>query len=496
MECLRCDDVTHAQSTIKTARSDSTVPIPIGGDQRPDHARVAENWGDRFVRQVYSPLIRNPVVKIVAICITLVLIGLSGYYVTRVEDGLDLTEVVPSGTREHDFVVTNREYFSIRSVTIVHDKYNNFTSPKWQKAALEFHRSFSKVEWILKDSDENGGNFSLSEPFWLEKMIEFYSGLKALYQYRALTGTDSLTLQLLQPPLSTRLGDPPDHWRILDTFEGTDVIPADRFYEYLTAWMSLDLIYPQSSRPDFHPVPPEWNLRSTERIKAAEPLQYAAMPMYATGLKTSTENIELIKRTRDVIAEGKAEGMSAYPRGIPFTFYEQYIGLKNHLYLAVGLILIACLLATSVLLLSVWTGLIMVGMLALTTFEVYGFLGLANIQFSAIPCVSVIVSVGACVEFTAPLCLMFLKVTGTRDQRVHYALMYRFIPIFNGAVSTFLGVIMLAFSEFEFIVRYFLFVFLALLVLGTFNGLVLLPVLLSVIGPPPQVRQSVVSPVD
>lgn len=42
---------------------------------------------------------------------------------------------------------------------------------------------------------------------------------------------------------------------------------------------------------------------------------------------------------------------------------------------------------------------------------------------------------------------------------------------------------MLAFSEFEFVVKYFFIVMSALIVIGLINGLILLPVLLSLIGP-------------
>lgn len=47
---------------------------------------------------------------------------------------------------------------------------------------------------------------------------------------------------------------------------------------------------------------------------------------------------------------------------------------------------------------------------------------------------------------------------------------------------------MLAFSEFEFIVKYFFVVLSALILIGLFNGLMLLPVLLSLIGPPCEVN--------
>merc|ERR1719510_1412904 len=62
-----------------------------------------------------------------------------------------------------------------------------------------------------------------------------------------------------------------------------------------------------------------------------------------------------------------------------------------------------------------------------------------------------------------------------------------FVPVLNGAFSSFLGIFMLAFSNFDFILRYFFFVLTALILLGVFHGLIFLPILLALVGPPAQV---------
>ena len=43
--------------------------------------------------------------------------------------------------------------------------------------------------------------------------------------------------------------------------------------------------------------------------------------------------------------------------------------------------------------------------------------------------------------------------TGDRSRRTVLALEHMFAPVIHGAVSTLLGVLMLAFSQFDFIVR-------------------------------------------
>ena len=45
-------------------------------------------------------------------------------------------------------------------------------------------------------------------------------------------------------------------------------------------------------------------------------------------------------------------------------------------------------------------------MLVMITVEVYGFMGLAGIKLSAVPAVTLILSVGVGVEFTVHMCMV------------------------------------------------------------------------------------------
>jgi patched 1 protein len=63
-----------------------------------------------------------------------------------------------------------------------------------------------------------------------------------------------------------------------------------------------------------------------------------------------------------------------------------------------------------------------------------------------------------------------------------------FVPVLHGALSTLLGIIMLGFSEFEFVVKYFFIIMSALILIGLINGLMLLPVILSLFGPDSKVN--------
>jgi len=283
--------------------------------------------------------------------------------------------------------------------------------------------------------------------------------------------------------------------------------------------VALDPVNAGTARPEFQPPVPEWSptvlsvsqLAATGNITAAEPFVFTQIPMYVEDLQDTDDYKNLIVEVRSILEQSESQGVFAYPRGIPFTFWEQYIKLRERVLTSCALILVASLIASTIFFMSFTGAIILVSMLALTALEVFGFMGLAGIRFSAVPAVVVIVSVGVAVEFTAPMIFYFLKATSCKDEiktskktiirifhyfyeafeinndRMYQALAHRFTPIFNGGISTLLGIIMLAFTPFPFIRKYFFFILLNLLIVGALNGLVLLPVVLSIIGPPPQV---------
>ena len=266
--------------------------------------------------------------------------------------------------------------------------------------------------------------------------------------------------------------------------------------------------------PSFYPTPPEgsledWSVNNSE-IANYGPIVYAEHNLFCEGLEDTPDFENLINEVRDLLEAYESRGINSYPSGTPFLFWEQYINLRRNVFIACGLILVACFIATSFFLMDLWSASILVCMLAIISAEVFGVTGFLDIKFSSVPAIMIIASVGVSVEFTAPLTFYFLKATAnpgekelsvfgfqlpaflatwlvTRNERMHKALENRFTPIFNGSVTTFLGIIMLAFAELPFIRKYFFAILISIVFLGLLNGLVLLPVILSLFGPPAQV---------
>ncbi|XP_059583721.1 protein patched homolog 2 isoform X2 [Alligator mississippiensis] len=451
-----------------------------------------------FARRKYAPLLLRAQSKGVVALLFVGLLGLSLYGATQVRDGLALTDVVPRGTAAHAFLAAQARYFSSYHAFVV--TTGGFHYPDAQAALLGLHRALGSLRHVVRGPDRQ------LPRMWLHYFQDWLRGLQVAFDrewasgritrdsYRNGSEDGALAYKLL---IQTGNPQQPLDYDQLTTRRLVDVdglVPPDTFYISLTVWASNDPLGLAASQANFYPPPPEWVHDKYDatgenlRIPAAQPLEFAQVPFYLSGLRHTADFVEAIEGVRAVCEEAaRRHGVRSYPSGDPFLFWEQYLGLRRWLLLALSIALACTFLVCALLLLNPWTAGVIVLVLAMMTVELFGLMGLMGIKLSAVPVVILIASVGIGVEFTVHVALGFLTAVGSRDRRSALALEHVFAPVLDGGISTLLGVLMLAGSEFDFIMRYFFSVLSVLTVLGLLNGLVLLPVLLSVIGPPAEV---------
>lgn len=462
------------------------------------HHIMRECWSwslTKLAATHYAPLITKSPVKVVSMVILVVILAGSVWGITKVTDGLDLTDIVPQNTDEHAFLSAQGKYFGFYNMYSV--TQGDFEYPTNQKLLYEYHEAFMRVPNIIKNDD--GG---LPE-FWLSLFRDWLIGLQKAFDRDWSRG--SITHERWFPNASDEgilaykllvqtghVDNPIDKSLITQVklVDGEGIINPKAFYNYLSAWASNDALAYGASQANLRPEPRPWYHAAEDfelKIPKSAPLIYTQLPFYLHGLGDTQHITHLIAQVRLLCQKFEERGLPNFPSGIPFLFWEQYLGLRQSLGLALLCALAAVFLVMAVLLLNLWAATLVVLALAAMVIQLLGVMGVLGIKLSAIPAVLLIAAVGIGVHFTVHICLGFVTSIGCRDRRIRLALEHTFAPVTHGALTTLLGIFMLAFSEYDFIVRYFFYVLVALVVVGLLTGLIFFPVLLSLAGPAAEV---------
>lgn len=118
------------------------------------------------------------------------------------------------------------------------------------------------------------------------------------------------------------------------------------------------------------------------------------------------------------------------------------------------------------------------------------FMGGYPIQMNAVFVVNLVTSLGFGVEFCNHIGMNFLRQPGDRESRAKAALAEMGSSVLVGIASTkFIGVIVLAFAPSTIFKLYYFRMYLFIIILGLFNGLMFLPLLLRWVGPEPDQRE-------
>uniref|UniRef100_A0AC35U3X0 SSD domain-containing protein n=1 Tax=Rhabditophanes sp. KR3021 TaxID=114890 RepID=A0AC35U3X0_9BILA len=449
-----------------------------------------------FLHKWYIPLLQKAWVKVVILggCVAMFLFGAYGLHNSTL--GLELSDVLPATTAPAAFLRAREKYFSFYPMFAV-IKGPNIDYPNKQQMIEDLRFDIAKSNFVIKQDGLP------SEPYWMMMMRNWLKALQIDLNTavaKGLIDKESGKIAanakinddvLIARKMICSFGNTYNCTGRIGNVKMVDedgIILPESFYNYLTAWYNADNMMYYVSQASFFPNPPSWGISKAEKvIPPAQPLAYSQIPFYMTGLTDTPPIIEMIKEVRAVCDNYSVNGLPNFPSGIAFTFWEQYLHLSWHLFLAILTIAGCVFTVISVLIFNPWAAAMVMLIVVSMCVELAGFMGLFGVKLNPVSAVTLITAVGIGVEFTAHVVLAFLTSLGTRDERMAACLHHMFIPVMHGALSTLLGIIMLAFSEFEFVVKYFFTVMSALIIIGVINGLALLPVMLCLIGPPTEI---------
>ena len=236
-----------------------------------------------------------------------------------------------------------------------------------------------------------------------------------------------------------------------------------------------------SSLQTFLAVPANSRFENDVVIDAANNVITASrIHLMSESIKNTQEQGKLMLRMRELASAGS---ISVFAFSPAFIFYEQYVAILSQTLQTVGIAVAMVFVVTIIFMPHPLLLIYVTVTVAMITAGIFGFLPFLDLTLSAITMIHIIMSIGFSVDFAAHICHGYMISEGyDKNERMKNGIIRSGAPVFHGAISSLLGVVILAFAK-SYIFYSFFQVMSLVITFGILHALLLLPVVLSVIGP-------------
>eukprot|EP00736_Rhodelphis_marinus_P009696 Rmarinus@m.1336 len=471
----------------------------------------------RYLHRWHIPFVTNNACMLLVLLSSFTVVGISIWRYSVIEMGIFPRDVLPKGTEDYDFVAMNDKYFNFFGCSLVTEDidYGMMQPHMWDTyfRAVETNHAVQDVIWLEGFyswarpcfAQSPYGVEGVSEPYpWYDEDTNTYD-YDILQQYcpeeyfNSKCHPNHPSTRGMCGPMVGCVAYPPEEQSsfagVLDDME--HVLPLAMDPSNLTACVDLWIKLDKQQLAYNH------GLQRDDSYNLIAPIEISFMRFFEGGLNEATEFVDVIHDVRDVCDVHKDAGLDIFPVGVPFVLWEQYITIRELLAQCIGLALCAGFIAGAVFftvssetqsnptprdrLMRMGRGCVYSFIMCVSTLkvvvEVAGFMEIADLKLSAIPGVSLIMTTGFSVEFSAHLIVAFANTKGTQTERLVAALDHLFVPTLDGASSTFCGIVMMSTSQFTYVRKYYFVLYLLILLWGLVTGLFFTPVVLLLFAP-------------
>ncbi|KAF1319404.1 Niemann-pick c1 protein, partial [Globisporangium splendens] len=203
-------------------------------------------------------------------------------------------------------------------------------------------------------------------------------------------------------------------------------------------------------------------------VSTANPTQQHFIDAYAQA-----------RRAAEWISE--KTGIDVWVFSLTYVFFDQYLTVVRDTYLLVGLALAAIFVIHAIYFGGLFYPLVVALAAANIVIQVMGLMRPNDILLNGLSMVNLIIAAGIGVEFCGHYVRMFAKARGTGDERAKTALKKVLVSVLFGiTITKIVGLSALTLADSRIFKKYYFRMYMMVVMCGVLNGMLLLPVLLSV----------------
>ncbi|KAG0235375.1 hypothetical protein BGW42_005354 [Actinomortierella wolfii] len=437
-----------------------------------------EGWLPAWVRKYYAPLILNSSVKKIIITVFLGLFTIGLCLLPSLELGLDQRLALPHDSYlvpffndlDTYFRVGPPVYFVVSDVDVTQREGQQKLCGRFSTCARD------SLGNVLEQERKRPHVSSIEQPasVWIDDFLHWLNpSIETCCRFRRDNPN-----QLCDPfddedECQVCYADHEPSWNI--SMHGLP--EGEEFMRYLKTWIA-------ASPDDQCPLAGKAAYGDAVKLNAAgDKVTMSHMRTYHTPMRSQRDFIAGYKNAHRIAEKVQEEtGATVFPYSVFYIFFEQYVDIIP---LTVRLLIVALVavgLVTVAILGTPRVMLVVVGVVAMILVDVVGAMVWMGVSLNAISLVNLVICVGISVEFCSHLARAAVEAEGTPDERVFTSLVDVGSSVFSGITLTkFVGIFVLAFTRSKIFEVYYFRMYLAIVLIGALHGLVLLPVLLSMV---------------